>query len=103
MDISTIQLTEPTTAYSTGSIQGKELIILFDLGPACSCIDKQYLDVTGLIINAPATTTLILGDTRKAIPLGIIYDIPINIKPVTILTDVIIVEYLSYPVILRIP
>src|SRR5579871_734746 len=103
MDISTIQLTEPTAAYSTGSIQGKELIILFNSGTACSCIDKQYLDATGLIIDAPATTTLILGDTRKAVPLGIIYDIPINIRPITILTDAIIVEHLSYPVILRTP
>src|SRR5579871_4980579 len=81
MDVSTIQLTEPTAIYSTRSIQGKELIILFNLGAICSCIDKQYLTVTRLIINAPATTILILGDTRKAISLGIIYNIPINIGP----------------------
>src|SRR5579871_6721959 len=103
MDVSIIQLTEPTAAYSTRSIQGKELIILFNSGTACSCIDKQYLDATGLIIDAPATSTLILGDTRKAIPLGIIYDIPINIGPITIPIDAIVVEHLSYPVILRTP
>src|SRR5579871_2348724 len=57
--------------------------------------------MTGLIINTLAITILILRDTRKAIPLGIIYDISINIRPITILTDVIIVKYLSYPIILR--
>src|SRR5579871_1277666 len=97
IDVDMIQLAELTAVYTKDSINGKELTFLFDSSAACCCLDKAYLYDTRLIIDAPASTTLVLGDRRKAIPLGIAYDVPINIRPITIPADVIIVKYLSYP------
>src|SRR5579871_5441702 len=96
IDVDTIQLVESTAVYIKGSINRKELTLLFDSGIACCYLDKAYLYDIRLIIDTPALTTLVLRDRRKAIPLGIAYDIPINIRPVTILTDIIIIKHLSY-------
>ena len=89
--------------YTKGSINGKELTLLFDSGAAYCCLDKAYLYDARLIIDTPASTTLVLGDRRKAIPLRIAYDVLINIGPIIIPTDIIIIKYLSYLMILRSP
>src|SRR5579871_3622495 len=96
-----IQLAELTAVYTKGSINKKELILLFNSGTTCYYLDKVYLYDARLIINAPASTILVLRDRRKTIPLGIAYDVSINIRPVTIPADIIVIKHLSYPMILR--
>ena len=70
IDLSAIQLSESTAAYNKGTINGKELTFLFDSGAACCCLDKRYLNDIGLMIDAPTSTTLVLGDQRKVFHLA---------------------------------
>src|SRR5579871_5399577 len=59
INVDMIQLTESTAAYTKGSINRKELTLLFDSGAACCCLNKAYLYDAGLIINISASTTLV--------------------------------------------
>ena len=88
--------------YSKGSINYKEFILLFNLDIAYYYFDKTYLYIIRLIINILTSTILVFRDQRKAISLGILYNIPINIRSMTIFINTIIIKNLLFLIILGI-
>ncbi|KAG1082549.1 hypothetical protein G6F42_022535 [Rhizopus arrhizus] len=69
-----------TAAHSTVYINDKKIKTLVDCGAAKTCMSKELADMLGLEIDAPSESVFTLGNNSKQPALGIIYDVPIEVK-----------------------
>ncbi|KAG1017170.1 hypothetical protein G6F26_011948 [Rhizopus arrhizus] len=69
-----------TAVYSRTSIGDHSIKTLIDCGAAKTCISKVLADTLKLKIDAPSESIFTLGNGTKQPALGIIYDVPIEVK-----------------------
>ncbi|KAG1463919.1 hypothetical protein G6F56_005189 [Rhizopus delemar] len=69
-----------TAAYAYVNIGDRKIKALIDCGAAKTCISKALADALGLFIDAASTNVFTLGNTTRQAALGLIYDIPIEVK-----------------------
>ena len=81
-----------TSAYMRSYIGGEEASTIADTGAGCSIIGQAFLRRINWPIEKPATTTLIVADGQKAVPLGSISNVPVTLaNGVTIIVKWMIV------------
>ena len=69
-----------TAVYSKTSIGDHSVKTLIDCGAAKTCMSKILADALKLKIDAPSESIFTLGNGTKQPALGIIYDVPIEVK-----------------------
>ncbi|KAG1507223.1 hypothetical protein G6F52_011686 [Rhizopus delemar] len=69
-----------TAAYSTVSIGDKNIKALVDSGASKTCMSKALADALGLEIDSASENIFTLGNGTKQPALGLIYDVPIEVK-----------------------
>ncbi|KAG0816919.1 hypothetical protein G6F19_012848 [Rhizopus arrhizus] len=69
-----------TAVYSKTSIGDHNVKTLIDCGAAKTCMSKALADALKLKIDAPSESIFTLGNGTKQPALGIIYDVPIEVK-----------------------
>ncbi|KAG1514733.1 hypothetical protein G6F45_011487 [Rhizopus arrhizus] len=69
-----------TAVYSKVSIGSKRIRALVDCGAAKTCMSKALADALNLEIDASSESVFTLGNGTKQPALGIIYDVPIQVK-----------------------
>ncbi|KAG1040488.1 hypothetical protein G6F43_012278 [Rhizopus delemar] len=69
-----------TAAYSTVSIGDKNIKALVDSGASKTCMSKALADTLGLEIDSASENIFTLGNGAKQPALGLIYDVPIEVK-----------------------
>ena len=71
---------DTTAVYSQVSIANKPIRALIDCGAAKTCMSKKLADELGLKIDASSESVFTLGNGTKQPDLGVIYDVPIEVK-----------------------
>ncbi|KAG0927323.1 hypothetical protein G6F32_012920 [Rhizopus arrhizus] len=69
-----------TAAYSTVSIGDKSIKALVDSGASKTCMSKALADALELEIDSASENVFTLGNGTKQPALGLIYDVPIEVK-----------------------
>ncbi|KAG1016046.1 hypothetical protein G6F26_012821 [Rhizopus arrhizus] len=69
-----------TAVYTNISIGDKDIKTLIDCGAAKSCMSKALAETLGLQIDAASESIFTLGNGTKQPALGLIYDVPIQVK-----------------------
>ncbi|KAG1531493.1 hypothetical protein G6F46_014963 [Rhizopus delemar] len=69
-----------TAAYSTVSIGDKNIKALVDSGASKTCMSKALADALELEIDSASENVFTLGNGTKQPALGLIYDVPIEVK-----------------------
>ena len=69
-----------TAAYTTVAIGDMNVKTLVDCGAAKTCMSKALADALGLEIDASSESVFTLGNGSKQPALGMIYDVPIEVK-----------------------
>ncbi|KAG0817456.1 hypothetical protein G6F19_012791 [Rhizopus arrhizus] len=69
-----------TAAYSTVSIGDKNIKALVDSGASKTCMSKALADALELEIDSASENIFTLGNGTKQPALGLIYDVPIEVK-----------------------
>lgn len=69
-----------TAAYTTVAIGDMNVKTLVDCGAAKTCMSKALADALGLEIDAASESVFTLGNGSKQPALGMIYDVPIEVK-----------------------
>ena len=81
-------------------IRGIGCPALVDTGASVSIIAKHFLDRLGWEIDAPATTTLVIANGKRSVPLGEMKDVPVQFGTEIIPIRMIVTNAKSYNVIL---
>ncbi|KAG1136732.1 hypothetical protein G6F37_013666 [Rhizopus arrhizus] len=71
---------DTTAVYSQVSIENKPIRALIDCGAAKTCMSKKLADELGLKIDASSESVFTLGNGTKQPALGVIYDVPLEVK-----------------------
>ena len=71
---------DTTAVYSQVSIANKPIRALIDCGAAKTCMSKKLADELGLKIDASSESVFTLGNGTKQPALGVIYDVPLEVK-----------------------
>ncbi|KAG1611852.1 hypothetical protein G6F44_013448 [Rhizopus delemar] len=69
-----------TAAYSTVSIGDKNIKALVDSGASKTCMSKALADALELEIDSASENVFTLGNGTKQPALGLMYDVPIEVK-----------------------
>ncbi|EIE79980.1 hypothetical protein RO3G_04685 [Rhizopus delemar RA 99-880] len=69
-----------TAVYSKLNIGNKRIRALVDCGAAKTCMSKALADALNLNIDAASESVFTLGNGTKQPALGVIYDVPIEVK-----------------------
>ncbi|EIE91156.1 hypothetical protein RO3G_15867 [Rhizopus delemar RA 99-880] len=69
-----------TAVYSKTTIGDHRIRTLIDCGAAKTCMSKALADKLGLSIDAASETIFTMGNGTKQAGLGVIYDVPVEVK-----------------------
>jgi predicted aspartyl protease len=95
-----VKLTAKTPAYAIGKIGGLPVNIIIDTGAGICIMSKRLLKKLGWTIYKASQMALVVADGRKAVALGEMCNVVIEVGGAQIPTDMVIMDSDSYDVIL---
>ena len=96
-----VKKTRPTTScYAFGYIRRVPFEIIVDTGAGPSLISQEAFNRLGWTIQGPTETTLVIADGSEPIPLGMMYDVPVTFRDVTVIIHMQVTNSTSYEVII---
>ena len=87
--------------YGKAIVFGQPVNILIDSGTVGCIISKHYLDQVGKDIDAPTNIKIIDVTGKKSAPLGLIKQVPIQMRDIKVYIDMIVTNSIEYNVLLE--
>jgi hypothetical protein len=87
--------------YGEAIVYGQPVNILIDSGAVGCIISKRFLDQVNKDIEAPTNIRIIDVTGQKTAPLGMVHNVPIQMRDIKVQVDMIVTNSLEYNVLLE--